>query len=315
MKKIFVILAAMLMSAGLLSAQDLGEATETYNQGATALMSNKKAEALDCFKSALTIAEACGVEGKDLVTKCKEAIPGLLLSIAKELFNEKNFDGALSNLNDAITTATAYGNADILKEATELLPTINSMKFFELANKAKKAKKYTEAISSYKKSLEADPKNSGAALYLGQLLGATGDLAGAESALKIAAENGQEKQAKQIMSTTFMKSAVKALKTKKLADAYKYANMANEYKENATAYLIAGQAAQKLKKNLDAIKNFERYVEMKPKAKNAAAIIFTIAALYQQEGNKIKALANYKKVLSNPQFSAAAKQQIAALSK
>ena len=50
-------------------------------------------------------------------------------------------------------------------------------------------------------------------------------------------------------------------------------------------------------------------------AKNANAIIFTVGALYQGAGNKAKAIENYKKVLSDPQFGANAKQMIDALSK
>lgn len=315
MKKIIMILAAVIMSAGIMSAQDMAEATEMYNNGATALMSNQKANALEYFQKALTLAEACGDEGKELVTNCKNTIPGLILSISKEYFNKKDFDNALSNIKEAIKVAEAFEKEDVAKEAKELLPTIQSVKYLEIANTARKAKKFNEAITAYQESLKADPKNSAAALFLGQLLGAKGDLEGAEAALKIASENGQAAKAKQIMSTTFMKNAVKALKLKKLNDAYKYANKANEYKENATAYLIAGQAAQKLKKNNDAIKNFEKYVSMKPKAKNASAIIFTIAALYQQIGNKAQALANYKKVATDAQFGAAAKQQIEALAK
>ena len=62
-----------------------------------------------------------------------------------------------------------------------------------------------------------------------------------------------------------------------------------------------------------AIKNFEKYLELKPTASNANGIAFTVAALYQQAGNKAKALEFYKKVENDAKFGAQAKQQIAAL--
>ena len=101
----------------------------------------------------------------------------------------------------------------------------------------------------------------------------------------------------------------------KIADAVKAADKANSYSENATAYLIAGQSSQKLSKNADAIKYFEKYLEMKPDAKNAPAITFTVAALYQGAKNNAKALEFYKKVQDDPKFGDQAKQMITSLSK
>ena len=66
---------------------------------------------------------------------------------------------------------------------------------------------------------------------------------------------------------------------------------------------------------IDAINYFEKYLEAAPTAKNANAITFTVAALYQTAGNKAKALENYKKVLTDPQFGANAKQMVDALNK
>ena len=93
------------------------------------------------------------------------------------------------------------------------------------------------------------------------------------------------------------------------------AEKANSYKENAQAFLIAGQASQKANKNSDAISYFEKYLEAAPTAKNAGAIAFTVGALYQQAGNKAKAVEFYKKVESDPQFGAQAKNLITSLSK
>ena len=111
------------------------------------------------------------------------------------------------------------------------------------------------------------------------------------------------------------KEANIAFKAKKLEDAVDAALKANSYAENATAYLIAGQASQKLNKNSNAIEYFEKYLELKPDASNASAITFTIGALYQGMKNNAKALEFYQKVENDAKFGAQAKELIKALSK
>ena len=68
-----------------------------------------------------------------------------------------------------------------------------------------------------------------------------------------------------------------------------------------------------MSKNADAIKNFEKYLELKPTASNANAITYTVAALYQGQKNNAKAIEYYKKVQNDAKFGAQAKQQITAL--
>ena len=66
MKKLIISLAAALMTAGFVSAQDLATATESYNNGAAQLGEGNKVEALASFKEALTMAESLGEEGSEL---------------------------------------------------------------------------------------------------------------------------------------------------------------------------------------------------------------------------------------------------------
>ena len=135
----------------------------------------------------------------------------------------------------------------------------------------------------------------------------------AVAAFETAAKNGQEEMANKQISNIYLKQAAASLKGGKYADAVTAALKTNEYGENAQAFLVAGQASQKLGKNNDAIKYFEKYLALAPTAKNANAIAFTVAALYQKAGNKAKAAEFYKKVVSDPQLGAQAKQQLDAL--
>ena len=313
MKKIILAISALALSLGL-SAQDLATATATYNSGAEALTMGNKTGALEYFQKALAMAESLGDEGADVVANCKNAIPSVMLSIGKELYNNKDFDGAVEKMKAAAEKAKEYGNEEVSAEIEDLLPKVLVTKVKDAADAAFKAKDVAGAIAGYKEVLAADSTNAVSALRLGQLLSGT-NLEEAEKYLNIAAANGQEANAKQVLGTAYLKKAAAQLKGGKYADAVALAEKANEIKENAQALLIAGQASQKLGKDSNAIAFFEKYLAADPNAKNSNAIAFTVGALFQKAGNKSKAIEYYQKVASDPQFGAQAKQLISALSK
>ena len=98
MKKIFLLFTAAVMTAGVVFAQDINQATENYNNGAMELQMGNKESALNYFQTALTMAEALGEEGTDIATNCKNTIPAIMASIAKDLIKAENFDGAIAQL-------------------------------------------------------------------------------------------------------------------------------------------------------------------------------------------------------------------------
>lgn len=315
MKRIILLMAAIGLSFGVMSAQDLATATSTFNSGAEALAANNKTGALEYFQKALSIAEALGEEGKDVAENCKNAIPSTILSIGKELYNNKDFAGAKARFEEAAKVATEYGNTEVSDEVAELLPTVSKRIALAKVNDAMKAKDINGVIAAYEEAVALDTTDANTALKFGQFLGNAKKYDEAVKYLEMAGRNGQEGNAKSLLSTTFLKNAADQLKAGKYADAVALAEKANNYKENAQAYLVAGQASQKSNKNADAITNFEKYLELAPTAKNANAIAFAVGALYQQGGNKAKALEFYKKVENDPQFGPQAKPLIASLSK
>ena len=298
MKKMILVLATALLSAGIMSAQDLAQATELYNNGANALTTGDKVS-----------------EADELVKNCKQAIPTVMLSIAKELSNNQEYDKALEQIQAAITVAKDFAVSEVEEEATSLLPQIELMKDMDAANDAFNAKDLTGAAALYNKVLEADPSNGPASIRLVQCLANSGQIEEAKKALSVAEANGQGENAKKVIGGALLKVAASDLKEKKFAEALANAVQVNDYTENAQAFLVAGQASQQLKKNAEAIKFFEQYLEAAPNAKNANAITFTVGALYQGANNKTKALENYKKVVNDPKWGVQAKQMIDALSK
>ena len=312
MKKFILALAAAVLSAGLMSAQDMATATTTYNNGAEALSLGDKAGALKYFQDALKMGLECGEEGEELVANCKNIIPGLVLSAGKELYNAKDFAGAVAKMKEALAIAKEYGAQEVIEDAENLIPQIENFQKMEEANAAMKANDLKTAAEGYKAVITADTTNAAASIRLIQCLAGLGEIEQAKEYLPRAEANGQGENARKTIGTAYLKQAAAALKAQKFADAIKAADAADEYTQNAQAYLVAGQASQKLGKNNDAIKYFEKYLEADPNAKNAGPIALTVGALYQGQKNNAKALEFYKKAQA---AGTDAKQYIDALSK
>ena len=309
MKKILLMMAVAVMSALTVSAQDLAQATENYNNGAMELNMGNKDAALNYFQTALTMAEALGEDGAEIATNCKNTIPVLMVSIAKDLIKAENYDGALEQLNKTIKAAEGFGAAEAVADAKALVPQVMMSKAGDMLN----AKNFAGAIELYQQVVNADTTNAMAALRLGMALGATGKNAEAEKAYMLAARHGQEKSAMKQLSNTYVKQAAALLKAKNYQGAVDAALKSNEYLENATAMKVAGTAASQLKKNEDAVKYLEKYLELSPNAKDAAQMNYTIAALAQTMGNKEKAKAYYQKIVTDPKFGPTAQEMLKSL--
>lgn len=298
MKKLILVMAALIIGAGAINAQDMAQATEVYNSGAESLSIGNNASALEKFKEALTLAQACGDEGADIVSNCKNIIPQIQLSIAKELYNTKNFDGALEQLKVTIDEADEYDNEDVEKEAKELIPTI----YMQKGNVALNKKAFADAAKFYAKVVDYDEDNGMAYLRLGQSLSRINKVEDALEALEKAAELGKEKDANKQISNIYVNDAAKALKAKDYKEAIEKAKEANEYLENPNAMKIAGTAYSQLKDNKNAVEYLKKYVEMKPNAKDANTMYYTIGALSQMMGDKAAAIEYYTKVLTDPKL-------------
>lgn len=309
MKKIIASFVAAIVAAGSMFAQDLAQITEIYNSGAAALSSGDKTGALQSFEQAYELATALGEEGQEVVANCKNIIPELNLSIAKDLVKSANYDEAVAKLNSTIEIAANFGNEEVAEEARNLIPQVIMQQGGSLLNN----KDYEGAAAAYRKVLEGDPDNGTASLRLGLALNALGDIEGAKAALETAAANGQEATANKQLANINLKEAAAALKAKDYTKAVEAALKTCEYGDNSQAYQIAGQASQLAGKDSDAIKYFEKYLELYPTAKNAGQIAFTVGALYQKAKNNAKAKEYYSMAADDPKYGADAKKLLEAL--
>ena len=309
MKKIFLLFVTVAMSAGMMYAQDINQATENYNNGAMELQMGNNEAAIGYFQTALEMAEALGEEGAEVAANCRNIIPAIFLSTAKELIKGEQYDAAVEQLNKAVEAAGKYENADVAEDANALMPQV----YISKGNGFLNAKSFPEAEAAYKQALELDATNGMAAFRLGQALASQNKVEEAEAAYLQAAANGQEKNANKQLSNMYVKLAQAANKAKKYQETIDYAAKSNQYLENANAYRFAAGASQQLGKNADCIANYEKYLELSPNAKDAAGVKFTIAALYQQAGDKAKAKEYYQAVSTDPQYGPSAQEQLKTL--
>ena len=307
MKKLFVTLAAFALAAGVVFAQDYNAAVDAFNAGAQALETNK-VEALAQFRTALAQAQACeGEEAAELVAKCKEIIPGTLISIAKEQINEAQYDEALVTLVEANTVATEYGAEAAAEEAGSLIANTYLRKGSTLL----KEKNFTGAAEAFQQVTALEPENGQAYPLLGQAQLQAGDNDAAIESLNKASELGEE-QAGKLLSTTYLKKGMALVKAGKNAEAIEALEKSNSYAESANAYKLMASAYTKMGKSAKAVEAYKKYLEIAPDAKDAADIMFTIAATAQKAGDKATAKEYYKK-LAGTKYAAQAEAQLKTL--
>ena len=307
MKKLFAAFAAFALAATVSFAQDYNAAVDAFNAGAQALETNK-AEALFQFRTALAQAQACeGEEAQELVAKCKEIIPGTILSIAKEQINEAKYDEALATLEEANAVATEYEAAEAAAEAASLVTNTYLRKGSSLL----KEKNFTGAAEALEKVTALDPNNGQAFLLLGQAQMQAGNNDAAIEALDKANELGEE-QAPKLLSTTYLKKGMALVKAGKNPEAIEALEKSNSYVETANAYKLIASAYTKMGKNTQAVSAYKKYLEIAPDAKDAADIMFTIAATAQKAGDKATAKEYYKK-LAGTKYAAQAEAQLKTL--
>jgi tetratricopeptide (TPR) repeat protein len=308
MKKFFAAIAAFGLAATVALAQDYNEAVDAFNAGAQALETNKT-EALANFRAALEKAQAIeGEEAAELVIKCKEAIPGVLMSIAKEQINQGLYDEAIASLAETKAVATEYEIAAVAEEAASLVPNVYMRKGSTLL----KEKDFAGAAVALEEVTKLTPEDSKAFLLLGQAQLQSGATPAAIASLEKANELG-EAQASKLLSTTYLKQGQALLKGGKTAEAIEALEKSNSYVESANAYKLIASAYTKSGKSAQAIEAYKKYLEVSPNAKDADDILFTIAATAQKAGDKATAKEYYGKLTGSAKYAAQAAAQLKTL--
>jgi len=305
MKRLFAVMAAICL-AGAAWAQDFNKAIDSFNQGATAIESNKT-EALGHFRNALTLFKACEeAEAAEMVAKCKELIPNILISISKDQIKENNFDAAVATLQEAKTVAAEYENADAAANAAEMEGKVYMMK----ANSLMKAKDYAAAIPVLEQVIAMNPNDGKNYVLMGQAQLQTGATDEAVASFTKASELGEDTG--KMLSNIYLKKGQSLMKAGKNAEAIAALEQSNSYLESANAYKLMASIYTKTGKSSQAIATYKKYLEIAPDAKDKDDIILTIAATAQKSGDKATAKEYYGK-LAGTKHAATAEAQLKVL--
>lgn len=307
MKKFCKTLCVAIVATFALStsyAQNMEQATETFNNAVAALNENRNNDALTGFERAMEMAAAAGEEGVSMVNDCKGVIPGILLKMGKTAANEQNIDDAVARLNDAIARAQEYGNAEVAAEAKELIPVV----MLAAGNTLFNEKKYAEALVEFQKVLAKDPDNGMAYLRVGMTQNRLGNMDAAVEALQKAMTLGQEENAKGQLLSVYANAAVAAYKSKNNAGAFENAQKAAEYGDNPQVFQIGGIAAFNLKR-------YDESIALLSKAKPGSSINYYLARAYEGKGDSAKACEYYKKIVNDSNFGEFAKSKVSTLCK
>ena len=280
-------------------AQDLAAVVETFNAAATALNEKNYEGALAQFNTVLEQATALGEEGEEVAANCKESIPKILLQLGKENAEGKDFDAAVDFFNKAAAKAQDFANNDaVVAEAQKLIPQMLNAKAGALLN----AKDYEGAIEAYQSVIAADPANGAALLRIGQAYSALDKADEAIEALTKAAENGQEANAKKLLSNIYLKKAVACQKDKDMKGMLENAQLSAENNDSANAQKLIGTAALSLNQNQVAAEAFEAYLDLNPEAADKAQTIYQIGMAYMGANNNGKACSYFKQIKGDAKF-------------
>lgn len=305
-KTFLAICAVALLSAVNLQAQDLAAATETYNAAATSLNDGNYVSAIENFNKALKMLEGLGEEGQTLMAEAKSIIPQIHLRYGKELAAAKDIDNAVIQLKKAIETGKSYAVADVVTEATDLLPQVLMADANALLNEGK----FAEAIVEYNRVIKADPENGTAYLRIGMAQSRLNKEAEAVAAFEKALELGEKDNASRQLSVIYLKKAAAMLGAKNWAGSFENAQKSNDYNESGQSLKILGLSANQLKKFDDAISALEKYYAMDTNAKDKSSTLYNLATAYEGKGNNAKACGYYKQILTDPTYKQIAEYKV-----
>ncbi len=282
MKKTLVSILTVILTAGLVSAQDIAQVTESFNKAAEALNAGDRAAALTGFVEVLPQAEVLGAEGNDIVAQCKNLIPSLYVSVAKAFVKNGESGKAIEALENAIKTGGEYGDSQTVAEAGDLMGSL----------------KVSEAVKNASEMAKAQDFDGAAALLSGSLEGAS---------------EANAAVIRKQLSNIYLRKASACFKAKDMKTALESAQKSIENGDNANAQKIAGHSALALKQYKIAADAYEAYLAMNPDAKDKVQIMYQAGSAYQSLGDAAKACGYFKEISQDPKWGEGARYQMTVL--
>lgn len=160
--KIKAAMTGLFLSA-MVMAQTQDELITKFNEGADNVNKGEYALAIDDFEQVISMGDAVGADGAELVRKAKDQLPTLNYQVAVNFIKKKDYENAIPYLENTVNLANEYGNNEDNKSKSvkflyQLLTGVGSQKYKEGDTKA--------AMENFEKALNYMPEYPKA--YLGK---------------------------------------------------------------------------------------------------------------------------------------------------
>ena len=312
MKKLSIILSAFFFVLTLgLSAQDLNDAGEAYNDGISLTKENKVMKAIASYQECADICAELGEVGEGLKIKAETQISSLYLKLGIDAYKEKTFDTAISLFTLSSEYAKLIGNPDMAEKASGYISTTYAAK----GNGLYRNKKYAKAIADFTKSLEYNPEYFKAYYGLAICFNKTEQSVEMEEAVKKVIELGGTddvvEKSKTLAANYFLKVSGEAIQEKNYREASMMAKKCLEYNyQEANAHYYMALSNNNLGNWDEAIKATELGIKSDG---DKSLLFFEQGSAYEGKGDITKACEAYGNVTSGPNVDAAIYQRTTVL--
>ncbi|MGI6719253.1 MAG: tetratricopeptide repeat protein [Bacteroidales bacterium] len=160
MKKIAFLITALLCTFNVFT-QTIDDAGKKFNDGNEQFKANNYSQAIKNYEEAISICEELGEDGNDLKAQASKMIPRVKLTESKIFIKDKNYDQAISALNETIDVANKYNDANTAASAKKLISNV----YIINAQNAYKQKDFDNAIKQADLALKNDPTAANAHIF------------------------------------------------------------------------------------------------------------------------------------------------------
>ena len=302
-----------LATAFTLKSQTKNDAIEVYNLGVQ-LVTEDVGEAIKTFNDCLEICNNIGFEGEEIKLQIVEKLPGLYYQNAMSLYKEKKMSEAFSAFEETLTMAEKYEDP----ATKDLTQNILSQFYNSRGNSFYRNEDYENALASYDKALELNPKFAKPYLYKSLIYKKTEDEENFVLSINTAIEIAQEINDSKTLADTkktgrdyFLVKGSKALEAKSYQEAVDLLSKSLIYDDKNTGiYFRMAVAYNYLSKWDEAIDAGNKALEFEEEDNGKTAkIYFELGNAYLGKGDNDSACNAYKNA-SYGAYEEAAKYQI-----
>ena len=289
MKRVFVLIACMIVFTSISIGQTKNDAIEAFNRGVD-LTATDPAAAIKAFEECIQISIQLGEEGEETKELAEINIPPLYYEVALKLYRERKIEEAISGFETAVQISEKYKDVEIKSRSENVLHQL----YFTWGNNLSRNNTDDEALEFFDKALALNPNYARA--YLGKALvyrkqEKTPEFA---EAMDMAIETGLTSNDERTVATAestardyFLVRAIRAKDRKAYAESLSLIETSLKYDKDFadTYYLIAVVANAQSRWN-DAIEEGNKALELMKDAERAetAKVYFELGNAYAGKG-------------------------------